>query len=209
MLSGRLSFEASPSPGLPNLRVPFQLATQLTQAKRGSLLVRADNGFVIQSSRRIPRAIAREILPEGSGIVGWVAYHKRPLLIKHRDQLPSDLRLRRHGYRTDSFISVPIRLHRTVVGVINVADQADGRAFTDHELDLLLLIARQAADVIRLNESVSEAVRLAGRDPLTGLANRRNLDRRLEEEVERAKRYGLSLSALLIDVDDFKAINDQ
>lgn len=45
-------------------------------------------------------------------------------------------------------------------------------------------------------------------DPLTGVFNRRLLDRRLNEEIARARRYGLPLSILLIDIDHFKQIND-
>ena len=45
-------------------------------------------------------------------------------------------------------------------------------------------------------------------DPLTGLYNRRYLDDRLRQEVERAQRYGLPLSVLLLDVDHFKRVND-
>ena len=45
-------------------------------------------------------------------------------------------------------------------------------------------------------------------DPLIGIYNRRFLDRRLEEECARARRYSLPLSVLLIDIDHFKRIND-
>lgn len=46
-------------------------------------------------------------------------------------------------------------------------------------------------------------------DPLLGIYNRRYLDRRLKEEVERALRYDLPLSVLLLDIDHFKRINDR
>jgi diguanylate cyclase (GGDEF)-like protein len=46
-------------------------------------------------------------------------------------------------------------------------------------------------------------------DPLTGMFNRRHLDRRLEREAERARRYAYPLSILLIDIDHFKKINDE
>lgn len=46
-------------------------------------------------------------------------------------------------------------------------------------------------------------------DPLMGINNRRYLDRRLKEEVERALRYNLPLSILLLDIDRFKRINDR
>lgn len=45
-------------------------------------------------------------------------------------------------------------------------------------------------------------------DPLIGIYNRRYMDKRLEEEFKRAKRYNLPLSLLLIDVDYFKKVND-
>ncbi len=46
-------------------------------------------------------------------------------------------------------------------------------------------------------------------DPLTGLYNYRYLNQRLDEEFERAKRYNLNLSALFVDIDNFKEFNDK
>lgn len=45
-------------------------------------------------------------------------------------------------------------------------------------------------------------------DPLTKVYNRRYLDRRLDEEIVRSKRYALELSVLMIDIDHFKRVND-
>lgn len=45
-------------------------------------------------------------------------------------------------------------------------------------------------------------------DPLTGVFNRRYLERRLAEEIAMARRYDLPLSVLIIDIDRFKSIND-
>ena len=67
----------------------------------------------------------------------------------------------------------------------------------------------------RLSEMTTrDLVRIASlerdvmRDPLTGLLNRRNLEGRLDEEIARARRLGLPLSLLMIDLDHFKHIND-
>jgi PleD family two-component response regulator len=50
--------------------------------------------------------------------------------------------------------------------------------------------------------------RLATRDQLTGLLNRREFDRILAEERERSVRFGQPLSLVLIDIDHFKSVND-
>jgi two-component system cell cycle response regulator len=69
-------------------------------------------------------------------------------------------------------------------------------------LERSLRYARNLADTL-------EALRrLATRDELTGLLNRREYDRILAEEEERARRFGHSLSLVIIDLDLFKAIND-
>ncbi len=50
---------------------------------------------------------------------------------------------------------------------------------------------------------------LASTDPLTGLSNRRRLDERLAEEIERSKRVGTPLSVVMLDLDRFKEFNDR
>jgi diguanylate cyclase (GGDEF)-like protein len=50
--------------------------------------------------------------------------------------------------------------------------------------------------------------RLSQTDPLTGIANRRSLDERLAAEIQRAARFGHPLTIGLIDIDDFKRVND-
>lgn len=60
-------------------------------------------------------------------------------------------------------------------------------------------------DVMRISNLERETVT----DPLTGVFNRRHLNRRLNEEVAIAQRYGLPLSLLLLDIDHFKLVNDR
>ena len=76
----------------------------------------------------------------------------------------------------------------------------------------LLLAAALASKVARpLAQVVGDVARLtrqAHTDALTGLANRRALTARLEDELQRAARNGTSLSFVIADIDDFKPIND-
>jgi diguanylate cyclase (GGDEF)-like protein len=51
--------------------------------------------------------------------------------------------------------------------------------------------------------------RQAETDQLTGIYNRRHFEASLEQEIERARRYGSPLSLLMIDVDNFKQLNDR
>jgi two-component system, cell cycle response regulator len=60
----------------------------------------------------------------------------------------------------------------------------------------------------KLGDTLEALRRLATRDELTGLLNRREYDRILAEEEERARRFGHALSLVIVDVDRFKAIND-
>jgi diguanylate cyclase (GGDEF)-like protein len=61
---------------------------------------------------------------------------------------------------------------------------------------------------LKLGDTLEALRRLATRDELTGLLNRREYDRILAEEEDRAARFGNSLALVIIDLDRFKAIND-
>ena len=73
----------------------------------------------------------------------------------------------------------------------------------------VLAVARLSAlttqDLVRITALERDVVR----DPLTGTFNRRYLDSRLEEEINRSRRSRLPLSTLMIDLDHFKSINDR
>jgi diguanylate cyclase (GGDEF)-like protein len=74
----------------------------------------------------------------------------------------------------------------------------------------LLVAAALAVRLARpLTRRFGELSDRAERDALTGLANRRALDERLEEELDRARRYRTHLSLVLVDIDDFKQVNDR
>jgi two-component system, cell cycle response regulator len=70
------------------------------------------------------------------------------------------------------------------------------------------ILERSLRYAVKLAESFEALRRLAIRDELTGLLNRRELDRILEEEQDRAVRFGHPLAFLMVDVDHFKQVND-
>ncbi len=70
------------------------------------------------------------------------------------------------------------------------------------------MIERSLRYALKLGETLEALRRLATRDQLTGLLNRRELDRVLAEERERALRFGHRLALVMVDIDHFKAVND-
>ena len=73
------------------------------------------------------------------------------------------------------------------------------------DLDLLLARARTLLEFKDYLDTVEEA---AFTDHLTGLANRRRFERQMGREVTRTSRYGRPFCLLLIDIDNFKSVND-
>jgi two-component system, cell cycle response regulator len=96
------------------------------------------------------------------------------------------------------------------------ADNVDIQAMEAGALDYLVKGEISPASLERslryarnLADTLEALRRLATRDELTGLLNRREYDRILAEEEERARRFGHSLSLVVIDLDHFKKINDE
>ncbi|MGI8631186.1 MAG: diguanylate cyclase [Solirubrobacterales bacterium] len=82
------------------------------------------------------------------------------------------------------------------------------RPFRDTDRELFGYLLSQAAVSLE-NAALHELVaRQAITDQLTGLANKRQFDERLEQEVGRSRRFGHPLALMMLDLDDFKAIND-
>jgi diguanylate cyclase (GGDEF)-like protein len=107
-------------------------------------------------------------------------------------------------------LSHPMRrgddVHARVSGVVSVARRA--RPFSVAERELFHYLAEQAAVSIE-NVGLHETVeRQAVTDELTGLFNRRRFQEAMATEVERSKRFGQPVGLVLLDLDDFKAVND-
>jgi two-component system cell cycle response regulator len=71
------------------------------------------------------------------------------------------------------------------------------------------ILERSIRYALKLSDTLAELRRLATRDPLTGMLNRREFNRILAEETERAARFGRTFSLVMLDLDHFKSVNDQ
>ena len=188
---------------------------ELLQSERASLLVLKENtnelilkaasGFATDPAKVGPVRV-------GEGVSGQVIDTGKPLIVtdlrlEGRTPAPSERR-----YKTNSFISYPIIIGGRKVGVLNVTDKAGGRSFDEVDLSLLEIIGPQVALALERaewQERATEFQLMSITDPLTALPNRRYLEERLIEELNRSKRYDYPMSFLMIDIDDFKAYNDK
>jgi len=106
-----------------------------------------------------------------------------------------------------SILAVPMKSSGRVMGMM--ASQAvESRAFTSDDQELLELLAAYAAIALDNANLLTEVEKMAMTDSLTALPNRRAFDLDLDKETSRAKRYDYHLSLLMIDIDDFKVLND-
>lgn len=115
------------------------------------------------------------------------------------------------GYRTDSFISYPIRFGNRKLAVFNATDKISGDSYGENDLALLDAVAPQMAialDREQLKKQSDELEQKSITDSLTGLFNRSYIEARLGEEFKRSQRHGYPMSFVMIDVDDFKSYND-
>jgi len=106
--------------------------------------------------------------------------------------------------RFTAVISVPIGDR----GVLQVGETRPD-AFSEEDVAIVEILARHIFEELRRVELEAELREQAIRDPLTGLYNRRFLDEVLRRELARAERYGHPLSLILIDIDNFKELNDR
>jgi diguanylate cyclase (GGDEF)-like protein/PAS domain S-box-containing protein len=103
-----------------------------------------------------------------------------------------------------SGITVPIGDRGVMQGV---SDRPD--AFSPDDVRVMEILARHVYEEIRRVELEEELRQQAIRDPLTGLYNRRFLAEVLQREAARAERYRHPLALVLVDVDNFKDVNDR
>ena len=106
-----------------------------------------------------------------------------------------------------SGIATPLWTRGHLWGAL-AAGSARTNAFGGADERRLAAFAELATIAVSNTETRAELDRLIETDPLTGLANRRAFTTRLSGEVERARRYGQMLALAILDLDDFKSIND-
>jgi len=95
-----------------------------------------------------------------------------------------------------------------IEGILLVDNSLSGKPIDQETITVLSVIAHAVGVAINNTKAYSSVLWDAIHDDLTGLHNRRYFNERLVDEVDRAKRYGGTISLLLADIDHFKQVND-
>lgn len=156
-------------------------------------------GSAYQIGERIPL--------EGSG-TGWVITQKRafvePDLSKER-YFQTGENFYKQGLRT--MVYLPLSAKGKVIGSFIVASK-NPNAYNKRNMKLLEQLASQIAMPLENAQLYAQAEQKARVDELTRLLNRRSLDEMIDSEISRHSRYGGVFSLAILDLDSFKAYND-
>jgi diguanylate cyclase (GGDEF)-like protein len=108
-----------------------------------------------------------------------------------------------------SLVMLPLVVRGESIGIVELSAKR-AKAFSDRDVELAMLLVREAAvtfDNARLTEQLRQ---LAYRDPLTGLANRSRLQDRVDHALDRLRGRSPNHAAVIfIDLDHFKHLNDR
>ncbi|HEX5060259.1 MAG TPA: sensor domain-containing diguanylate cyclase [Kofleriaceae bacterium] len=160
-----------------------------------------ESELVIDAFDRGRDKFFRHPMRPGEGAAGWVM--KNGVARRIDDFTTSDVATDTPSHGMHSWLGAPLFMYGDCDGVVAVQSSRVG-AFKPEHLALLESLALQIAAALQ-NAHLYE---LAMVDGLTGLFVRRYFDARIEEEIERSRRYGTPFSVIMLDVDDFKKLND-
>ncbi len=159
-------------------------------------------------------------LPLGTGLAGMAAAEKAPIVFP--GTVPSGSRRLDQGDTPCSpgppvfpepevatAMAVPFTARGQFLGVVAVYGHTTNQTFGDDDVETLVALVSQASTAVDNISLHEEAQRLSITDGLTGLWNRRQLDLRCQEELERAVRFGRPVGVVFCDVDLFKDVNTE
>jgi len=178
--------------------------------RRVSLLLmeRGEKAYKIKASYAVDKELVDNfVFPPDSRIISWLKKNKTIFIKEERERsLPVDefRSIYNDLDKIGAELIIPISYKENLVGILNLDRKNSGDIYDPADIDMLNILSSEAAIAIENARLYTEAIT----DGLTALYNHRYFQLRINEEVERAKRYRHPVSLLMIDIDDFKDFND-
>ncbi len=163
--------------------------------------------YAVEDGKRLP---VQQLPLDRTSLLGYVITRQRPVLIYDlsREVVQLPFRFRQTGRVMRSILAVPLLRQGRALGAVAIQSRQP-YAFTNADLRLLQALASQMAVALENADLYEQMRQLAITDELTGLYNRRHLFALGAREIKRAARFHHPLTAMLLDLDDFKRINDR
>jgi diguanylate cyclase (GGDEF)-like protein/putative nucleotidyltransferase with HDIG domain len=171
-----------------------------------ALLVEESVGIRCKSSSRLPRESIAALERWASS--GGPGGGELPTLVDDLSHVPALAGLPRdRALPLRSLCSAPLVFRGRSLGMLVALANAEG-GFLPHDVELLQSYAAQAAIALENARLYEAQQQLASRDPLTGLLNHREFHEAVARGLEECRRHGGSMAVVLLDLDDFKRVND-
>jgi len=144
----------------------------------------------------------------GQGITGWAVEHRSPVLANEAHLDPRVEFVPGTPPDPEALITVPLIARGSVKGALNIYRVGEDASFNEDEFELARWFGDAAALALDNAQIRARLEHLAHTDSLTGLYNHRYFHERLRSELHRAGRAHDRVTLMMLDIDDFKRIND-
>ncbi|HWL32328.1 MAG TPA: diguanylate cyclase [Gaiellaceae bacterium] len=152
--------------------------------------------------------ILNDTFPFGVGITGWAVEHREPVLSNQAHLDPRVAFVPGTPVDPEALIVVPLIARGVLKGTLNVYRIGEHASFSDVEFELAQRLGDAAALALDNAHIRARLEREAQTDSLTGLYNHRYFHERLRRELTRASSEHTNVAVVMIDIDDFKKVND-
>jgi len=194
-----------------NLDEVFNLIVEkLSQLEAGGsaflmLLDKTSGNLSLRAQRNLEAAMPEPIKVKiGQGLLGKLFEDASPLVIDQQKKPAAKDNNLVKMLRAENMAVLPITSSGKVIGIIGTATNAENFHFSDDEVELIGVFAKQVAVAIENDFLLRKTEELTVKDDVTGLYNENYIRIRLDEEIKRAVSYQRPCSFAILEIDNFK-----